>query len=144
MRWDGTLDPDHDFAGGLTSPAMTARRSRQVDHLPAGSRRELARYLRVYGGSSLETRRDDANITAWLAASLGIIAMIYAELFAGAGILSLAWWSGWIALASGLIFIDAIRRRNRHERRIAEAEGASLRAIAAALAEDGTRMGRAA
>lgn len=108
------------------------------------SPRELARQLRVYGGPSLESRRDNANATAWLSGALACIAMIYGELLSGWGWLLSGEIMFAVAIIAGLIWADAIRRRNKNERRIAEAETAALRAVAAALAHDDAQLEQAA
>jgi hypothetical protein len=71
--------------------------------------------------------------------------MIYGELLSGWGWLLSCEIMFAVAIIAGLIWADAIRRRNKNERRIAEAETAAERAVTAALAEHSPReMGRAA
>lgn len=95
--------------------------------------RELARHLRIYGGPSLETRRDSAEATAWLSGCLSIIAMLYAALLGGWGWLTASSVMGGLGLVAGVSFAAAVLVRDKNERRICEAEAAALAAVTAAV-----------
>jgi hypothetical protein len=106
---------------------------------PAGSSnyRELAHWLRVYGGQSLETRLRDARIAAWVSGGCIVATAALTPLAAGWGYASVAWFGLWAMLPLLAVFFEAATRRDRNQKRIEDVEAICARAVAAALGEGG-------
>jgi hypothetical protein len=104
---------------------------------PAGSDQhaELARWLRVYGGPSLETKRDAAHVQVRASGFLIVALTLLVPLVAAWGFAVLAWFGAdaWLVLLA--VFLEAVHRRDRLQNRIDQVEAICAEAIRSALAE---------
>jgi hypothetical protein len=104
---------------------------------PAGSDQhaELARWLRVYGGPSLETNRDAAHVQVRASGALIVMLACLVPLIAGWGFAVLAWFGMAAMIVLIAVFLEAVHRRDRNQNRIDQVEEICADAIRAALAE---------
>ncbi len=94
---------------------------------------DLARALRIYGGPSLETQRDDAQTMMWLSGGLAIVAGHFASVLAGEGVPIIPLVATGLCFFALMMFAEAVSRRNRVQRRLDDVDAKVTAALTAAL-----------
>ncbi len=114
------------------NPDLTQRTGERDAPTLAGS--DLARALRVYGGPTLETKRDAADFALRLSAGIFILSALAAMLFGGWGYAEASRFCWWGTVPMLVVFFEAAGRRNRHQKRIDDVDAAVTRAVMDAVA----------
>jgi hypothetical protein len=100
----------------------------------SGTPSDRARHLRLYGGPSIKSRRDDLDTSVKLFSAIAIIAGGFGLYFAGEGyVLGIPLTCAVLSMVSVGGLFGAASRRNRHDARLAEIDRLVSAAVSSSL-----------